>query len=428
MVAGIATATTLLAIPFCRHNLGLSTSFLPAVLAIVACFDVISVVLLAGDYLDGGDRRLLATSGAFVWSLIVMGGYAMSFPGVTPHAPLASTPSVAPWLWAGWHVGFPVLLGVAWAPWPARPPRTTTLRDRRVALYGVTSLVGTLGVVAVALVVHFADQMPVLVNGLNTKGLTAVTAPFALPLATVALLAAWHGSRRRAGPERWIIVTSLVCLCDLTLTYAAHYRFSLGWYLGRGLTLLGAALVMITMYTEFRRLKGTAELQAGTDQLTGLANRRTIMDTLAAVLARASRTQGTTSVLMLDLDGFKAVNDRDGHDGGDLLLQAASVAWCSQLRAGDLLARVGGDEFLAVLADTDETQAQALVTRLRSATPTAVTVSIGLAVAHGNHDILALVAAADQDMYRNKLAGRRPSTLRPGVDAPLHGDRGMSSR
>ncbi len=415
MVAGVAIAATLLILPVCQHEVGLSTSFLPAVLGIVACFDVISVVVLAADYLDSGDRRLLATAGAFVWSLILMGGYTLSFPGVIPHDPLASTPSVAPWLWAGWHVGFPVLLGAAWAPWPERPPRGSTRRHRHVALYLVTSIVAVVSLGVVAFVVDFADRLPVLINGLDTGGLTVVTAPVALPLVMLAIWAIWHGNRRRVGPERWVVVAAAVCLCDLVLIYVAHYRYTVGWYAGRGLTLLGAGLVMITMYTEFRRLKGSAELLAATDQLTGLANRRTVMDALAAVLARAGRAAGTTSVLMLDLDGFKAVNDRDGHHGGDLLLQAAAAAWSSQLRAGDLLARVGGDEFLAVLADTDETQARVLATRLLNATPTAVRVSIGLAVARGDRDVPALVAAADQDMYRNKMAGRHPTATPPAA-------------
>ncbi len=94
VVAGTATLATALMLPFSHYWIGRSPSFLPAVLAVVACFDAISVALLASDYVDKGDLRLLATCGAFVWSLILMGGYALSFPGVTDHAPLASTPSV----------------------------------------------------------------------------------------------------------------------------------------------------------------------------------------------------------------------------------------------------------------------------------------------------------------------------------------------
>jgi len=254
----------------------------------------------------------------------------------------------------------------------------------------------------------------VLINGQNTRGLAVFTAPVTLPLVAVTLWATWKGTRGRKGPERWIIVTALVCVCDLVLTYVAHYRYSLGWYAGRGMTLLGAALVMITMHNEFRRLKATAELHAATDQLTGLANRRAFVTTLAAVMSRAARVGGTTSVLMLDLDGFKAINDRQGHDAGDLLLQAAAASWSSQLRAGDLLARTGGDEFLAVLADTDEIRARVLITRLLDATPAAISVSIGLAVAHGDQDISKLVAAADHDMYHNK-ATRRALTALPDV-------------
>jgi len=378
------------------------------VLAVVACFDAISVALLAGDYLDNGDRRLLVTCWAFVWSLVVMGGYALAFPGVIPHSPLASSPSVAPWLWVGWHVGFPVLLGIAWAPWPARTTRSTSRARRSFVLGTLTAMVAAGASLAVSLIVEFADRLPVLIDGLDTRGMAVVTAPVALPLAVAAVWTTWRGNRHRRGPERWIIVTAFVCLCDLVLTYGGHSRYSFGWYAGRGLTLLGAGIVMVTMHQEFRQLKNTAELQAGTDQLTGLANRRTLTSALTAALARSGRSAGTTSVLMLDLDGFKAINDRDGHAAGDLLLQAAAAAWASQLRAGDLLARLGGDEFIAVLADTDEVRARVLMARLVTATPAAVSVSIGLAVAAGDCDASQLVAAADRDMY-DRRARRRAS-------------------
>ncbi|MDQ2725835.1 MAG: GGDEF domain-containing protein, partial [Actinomycetota bacterium] len=282
----------------------------------------------------------------------------------------------------------------------------------RIVLYALTALVAVVGAVSVALVVHLAHHLPVLINGQNTLGLAVLTAPVALPMVALTLWDTWRGTRGREGPERWIIVTALVCLCDLVLTYVAHYRYSLGWYAGRVMTLLGAALVMITMHSEFRRLKAMAELHAATDQLTGLANRRTFLTTLSAVVARAARVAGTTSVLMLDLDGFKAINDRHGHDAGDRLLQAAAASWSSQLRAGDLLARTGGDEFLAVLADTDEIAARILITRLLDATPAAISVSIGLAVAQGDHDIPMLIAAADHEMYITK-AMRRDLTASP---------------
>ncbi len=408
VVAGVAVLATALMLPFSRQHVGLSPSFLPAVLAVVAFFDAITVVLLAEDYLDNGDLRLLGTCGAFVWSLVLMAGYALSFPGVTPHAPLGLTPSVSPWLYVGWHAGFPILLGLSWVPWSVRVPETTTRSRHRTELCFLVAAVTAVACLSVALVVRFAHHLPVLIHGLDTRSLTVVTAPVVLPLVAGAVWATGRASRHRRGPERWVTVTALVCLCDLVLTYSAHHRYSFGWYAGRGLTLLGAALVMITMHTESRRLRSTAELHAVTDPLTGLANRRALMTALSAVLARAGRSAGPTSVLMLDLDGFKAVNDRQGHRAGDLLLQAAAGAWSSQLRAGDVLARAGGDEFIAVLADTDEVQARILVARLLDATPGAVGVSIGLAVAHGDQDVWELVAAADQDMYRCKALRRGP--------------------
>ncbi len=272
----------------------------------------------------------------------------------------------------------------------------------------LTALVAALAGLSVALVVHFAHRLPVLIHGLDDRLLTLTTAPIALPLVAAAVWAARRGSRRRTGPERWITVTALVCLCDLVLTYAAHYRYSFGWYAGRGLTLLGAALVMVTMHAESRRIKNTAEFDAATDQLTGLANRRTLMATLSAELARSGRIGGTTSLLMLDLDGFKAINDRHGHGAGDLLLRprptpgrrscAPVICWPGPAATSSSLSSRTPTRFRPVSSPA------ALSTR----PPPAVRVSIGLAVAYGDHDVSNLIATADQAMYHTKEMHRIP--------------------
>ena len=324
VVAFVAMLATVLVVPFARHPLGPSISFVPAMLAVVACFDVMSVYLLVGDYLDNGDLRLLAMSWAYLWSLVLMGGYALAFPGVVTGAPLAATPSVAPWLYVGWHAGFPTLLGAAWAPWPRRFNGTTS-RSRRawtVLLSGL--VVVTTGVFTVTGVVLQARHLPVLIHGLDTTRMAELTAPVTLPLVGLALLSAFHGLRGRTGPERWTTAAILVCLCDLVLTYSARYRYSVGWYCGRALTLTGATLVAMAVLASFRRLKADTEKRAGTDPLTGAANRRTLEGALEAALVRAERTGGWTSVLLLDLDGFKALNDKHGHAAGDQVLQHAA--------------------------------------------------------------------------------------------------------
>ena len=102
-VAGLATLVfTLVLLPFGDTQLGPTVSFLPATLAVVAGFDVMSVYLLVGEFRDRGDRRVLVMASAYAWSLVTMLGYGLAFPGVvSTHPPLALTASMAAWLFSG---------------------------------------------------------------------------------------------------------------------------------------------------------------------------------------------------------------------------------------------------------------------------------------------------------------------------------------
>ena len=155
---------------------------------------------------------------------------------------------------------------------------------------------------------------------------------------------------------------------------------------------------------------------ASLDGLTGVANRRTLDEALAA-LARAGGTRPLT-VALLDVDHFKAVNDRHGHQTGDEVLRAVAAAAASVVRGSDLLARYGGEEFALVLPGTTTADAQSLVERLRAAvsagTSPRVTCSVGLAGGDPARAV-ELLAAADRALYAAKAAGRDRSVV---ADAP----------
>ena len=123
--------------------------------------------------------------------------------------------------------------------------------------------------------------------------------------------------------------------------------------------------------------------QAVTDELTGLANRRAWYEQLDRALARGRRTGQPLSILILDLDGFKLVNDRQGHNAGDTLLKAVSSRWAGELRATDLLGRIGGDEFGVILELTDGTAALEVIARLDRSIAGWHHASTGLAVWDG---------------------------------------------
>ena len=145
---------------------------------------------------------------------------------------------------------------------------------------------------------------------------------------------------------------------------------------------------------------------ADTDALTGLANRRSFDAHLERELARALRTNRPLALLALDLDGFKQVNDAQGHAEGDRLLIAAGRAWQGVLREGEVLARSGGDEFVVLLPETEAVGAARVAERLDRATPPPLGVSIGVAVSGAGESADELLRRADRELYRDKAALR----------------------
>jgi diguanylate cyclase (GGDEF)-like protein len=157
-----------------------------------------------------------------------------------------------------------------------------------------------------------------------------------------------------------------------------------------------------------------------TDPLTGLANRRAFDERLRSEIARAGRHGQPLSVLVVDIDEFKRINDTWGHDKGDEVLVWVARFLQSQLRLTDIACRIGGDEFVVILPATARDGAEALVARLRETlgglrgtSEHPVNMSFGLAaLGPGCATSEALVAAADRAMYAAKGRGRH-GRLRP---------------
>lgn len=182
--------------------------------------------------------------------------------------------------------------------------------------------------------------------------------------------------------------------------------------------LLGVLLVAILVTLALRQRQRTHRLRAlaMTDPLTGVASRRAIENIAERALAESARTQTPLTVLLLDLDHFKAINDRYGHAAGDAVLRATTQAWQAQLRGHDRLGRVGGEEFAVVCVDANREQVQAIARRLLDATRALqlpdinatlrVRTSIGIAEAHPGDTRETLFARADAALYRAKQQGR----------------------
>lgn len=153
---------------------------------------------------------------------------------------------------------------------------------------------------------------------------------------------------------------------------------------------------------------------ANTDELTTLLNRRALEERLGAELSRSTRHALDTTVILLDLDNFKLVNDSGGHAAGDELLRGLGRLLKEQCRQPDVVGRLGGDEFLVMLPMTSPREAMVLIGRIQAGLPALdplgqghpIAVSIGVAAAprHGT-TVGSLMAAADAAMYKAKRAG-----------------------
>jgi diguanylate cyclase (GGDEF)-like protein len=182
-----------------------------------------------------------------------------------------------------------------------------------------------------------------------------------------------------------------------------------------GMQPLFASIGFLLLYGEIlqRELRALARI----DSLTGVNNRRALDERATELLAQAARQRWPLGILMLDADHFKSVNDRFGHGGGDTVLVALVNNIRTTLREGDVIGRIGGEEFVVLAPNTALADVLTLAERIRSrierepllvdGTALQLTVSIGAAVAHpGERDIASILHRADTALYAAKRAGR----------------------
>lgn len=176
---------------------------------------------------------------------------------------------------------------------------------------------------------------------------------------------------------------------------------------------LGILVKNIFLLEETRRL-------ANNDGLTGLPNRRRAAERLEIEVSRSRRYRNPMAIALCDIDHFKSVNDKYGHNMGDEVLGHVARALAASLRQVDMVGRWGGEEFLVVLPETDLAGARTVGERLRKAVeslpsfpdgPPSVTCSVGLAVFDGDANTASFVDRADQALYRAKRSGRNRCEL-----------------
>ena len=299
VVAGLLVVVVVVCVlPFSRIDLGGRSTFVPAIFPLVCGLDLLCAALLVRQFRDSGDVRVILVASAYVFSLVVLGGCAAAFPGVGSEGGfLGAWPSTAPWLWVAWHTGFPVLLAAGVAPWPDRWNRFVSASARRRTMWATIVASAGVGILVVVAAASGRGWLPVVVDGIDTSALTRVTGPVLLPVVLCASVVTALGAIKLSGPMRWAALASAATLGDVVLTLYSLHKYSLGWYVGRGLTIVACAVVLVAILAEFGRLKQRGEREAARLRLT---------------LARAEELQAVQSTLLNHMTDGVLLQGADG--------------------------------------------------------------------------------------------------------------------
>jgi diguanylate cyclase (GGDEF)-like protein len=220
-------------------------------------------------------------------------------------------------------------------------------------------------------------------------------------------------------------------LMQSDVTLREHLDSGIAAFLVGGIQIVVLTGVVHTMTQSQSALRRRLLCAAQTDPLTGLLNRRGLEPPLRRLLWRSGPVATRVSIALIDLDHFKRINDSYGHHEGDQALERAAQALVDASREGDLVARIGGEEFVVVLPGADALDAENYARRVAATLAThpfmSLSISVGICEGHySNGDAGKLLSLADRAMYAAKDAGRsRPAVWAPDeivVGQPFHRD------
>jgi len=185
---------------------------------------------------------------------------------------------------------------------------------------------------------------------------------------------------------------------------------------------LVSMMIVVINILDHRRIQSKLNLEATTDFLTGIQNRKYFLRHAEKIFITAKRNQQQLSLLMIDIDQFKGINDSHGHDIGDLVLKSTAAELAKILRGEDLFCRLGGDEFAILLQGAGPSVTQAIARRMIDGIsqmsiasekgPLSISISIGIAcMDHHDPNFAFLLKRADQALYRAKNSGRNTFSL-----------------
>jgi diguanylate cyclase (GGDEF)-like protein len=454
----------LLVLPYSAVQFSRYPAFVPIYVTSLIISDLITAVMLYGQYYALRSRALLFLAAAYLYTATATFAYALVFPGLlAPTGLLGSGPQTTSVMYMVWHAGFPLMvMAYAWFKRhpPALPALTTTAPGPASPAIGVSiALVLVAVVVCTALATLGQGLLPMFLDGDRTTD-TGHRWLLGVWLFSVVALAALWFSKPYTALDVWLMVVMCVWIFDVALAAVFNTgRYDLGWYAGRLYGFLAACGLLVVLLGEHARsyarlMRVSSELRSVNallwqismqDGLTQLANRRSFDRYLQEQRAVAQRHDRHLALVLIDVDHFKAYNDLYGHQAGDDCLKqvAAALRSCCR-RPSDLAARYGGEEFALILPDTEQLGALHVAETLRNtvlryqlphagcSTGPYVTVSVGVSVAKPGSPIAVepLLAAADAALYQAKNGGRNQVVYAdaatpgpreaPTAPAPLH--------
>ena len=454
--AAALIAATLAVVAFRHVQLTVFPQFATFHAAFVLVADGIVAFLLFGQFAYRPLLSYAILGAAYLFSALVVIPFLFSFPGaLKAEGVVVGGSQSSIWVWHAWHIVFPLIVMLsllAHERYASRP-----MSKRRVAptIFWTAGAAVVLALLVAVAVTVFHDRLPVLI----TPDRVPLTSAFygvgwiAVGVTACSLGLAMWASRRRSMLHVWLAVVLTAFLGDTVASLTSTGRYTVTWYFGRVESMVAAAVLLLVflgqinqlyhqlaarmsdLFVANRKLSAlveekealVAELQRHEDEIrqlahfdpvTELPNRRLLMDRLNHVLAQGARHGHSTALLFLDLDKFKEVNDRLGHEMGDKLLHEVGTRLKHCVRSEDTVARHGGDEFVIILPEIARRQdveatAEKVIKVLGEPMTLAghlleVTASIGIAITTPGTQVSAaeLLARADEAMYAAKKAGR----------------------
>jgi len=287
----------------------------------------------------------------------------------------------------------------------------------KITLYGQALLISA----EVCLIV-FADLSFGHILPIEMARYISLDVLFCLPILQTAKLAAIRASRQSDPQIATFVAISLALVWSATEVSIAWPDFPIVAFIWNSISRSVAFAIIGRILIKLWRER----YYSHTDMLTGLANRRNLMGKMRIEQKRSDRSGKPYSLLFIDIDNFKAVNDLQGHQAGDEALTTLAGILSKCARKADLVARLGGDEFVLLLPETDDPPCDALIERIETASKRAfkekswpISVSIGRTTHIGTtHEVNAVIQLADRNMYEAKQI--KQQLLQAGVAFPLN--------